>query len=414
MCYINIDAKVNMCDNGIETPKFYMIRYDDQYTIIAMELTKRYCFNINNEWISVPINQVNALMEKIDSKLIDRVKNSIQNANKLSISLLIACYMMFNAVPDIFKSLVNDIKEHPKVSSIRQIGFIPITTHDIKNNCSVDSKIWKIIYINKIVKTIGYPPIIRDWKVIIGSYRYIFTNDTHFDISVRLIQLKNAIAQIKDEQSSEEIKTLSNVLNESIHKFNFNLPDICIAFEYPEYQQPIFETTEYAKLILLLILKLAHQGIINNYPEISNIRYDQHHKHINFINYENSILSTDHTELNNFEHMKDTINEVYEKDSKITANYIQVFNCYVMYEVIRAMLSIQSDNEKINSIVVDANKIMSGIYDSPKYKYPYDAIDALYEKHFGKHKYVNTFNLYKSNDRPKMEFLSNYIYEGLF
>lgn len=414
MCYINIDAKVNMCDNGIETPKFYMIKYEDQYTIVAMELTQRYCFNINNEWISVPAKQVNALIEKIDSKLIDRVKNSIQNANKLSISLLIVCYMMFNAVPDIFKSLVVDIKEHPKVSSIHRVGFLPITTHDIKNNCSVDSKIWKIIYINKILKTIGCPSIIIDWNVIIGSYRYIFTNDTQFDISIRLIQLKNAIMQIKDEQSSSEIKTLSNELNESINDFNFNLPDICISFEYPEYHQPVFETTEYAKLILMLILKLAHQGIINNYPEISNIQYDPHHKHINFINYEHAILSNAHTKLDKFEYMKNTINEVYEKDSKITTDYIQVFNCYVMYEVIRAMLSLQSDNKKIKSIIADANKIMNTIYDSPKYKHLYDTIDSLYEKHFGKHKYVNTFNLYKSNDRPKMEFLSNYIYEGLF
>lgn len=414
MCYINIDSKVNMCDNGIETPKFYMIKYADQYIIIAMELTHRYCFNINNEWISAPIDQVNALIEKIDFKLIERIKNTIQNANKLSISLLIVCYMMFNAVPDIFKSLVIDIKEHPKVSSIHRIGFTPITTNELKNNCSIDSKIWKIIYINKIVKTIGYPMIIIDWNIIIGSYRYIFTNDTQFDISIRLIQLKNAITQIKNDQSSTEIQSLSNVLNESIDNFNFNLPDICISFEYPEYHQPIFETTIYVKHILLLILKLSHQGIINNYPEVSNIRYDPHHKHINFINYEHAILSNNHTELDKFEYMKDTINEVYEKDSKITANYIQVFNCYVMYEVIRAMLSLQSDNKKIKSIISDANKMMKHIYDSPKYKHLYDAIDSLYEKYFGKHKYVNTFSLYKNNDLPKMKFLSNYIYDGSF
>ena len=50
-------SNANAC-NGVETPKFHMIKYKDQYTIISIEMNNRYCFNVNKQWISATTEEV--------------------------------------------------------------------------------------------------------------------------------------------------------------------------------------------------------------------------------------------------------------------------------------------------------------------------------------------------------------------
>jgi hypothetical protein len=163
---------------------------------------------------------------------------------------------------------------------------------------------------------------------------------------------------------------------------------------------------------------LAHNGIINNYPEIGNIRYDSDQSQINFINYEHAVLSNDHTDSFEIDstNIINTLNDVYEKpNTEISADFYHIFNCYTMYDVIRAMISLQSNNKKIIQIIQDANNIMQQIYVNTKeFKYKshlHSAIDWLYQKHFGTIEYKNIFKLYKTNDMEKLEFLAEYVYQ---
>ncbi len=408
-----------MSNNEIETPMFHMIKYQDQYTIIAIEMNHRYCFNINKEWVSATVEEIDAhIQSDIDVAQVEKIKNIIQSANKRSIQLLLICYMAFKAVPDAFKSLVESIGQSIKLHTIANIEFVPMTTQGIKNNQSLSEKIWKTIYINKILKSINLPCIITDWSVVISPYRYIFTEDKHFDTSIRLLQLRKAIAQISDT-TDNEIKVLSDHLNYSISQYNLNLPDICISFQLPQFApfKCKSSTIDCAKDILKLISRLAHQGIINNNSEVDNIRYDTTLKQINFNSFDDAILSHAHTDSFglNIEHITNTINTVYDKADSISTDHVHVFNCYVMYDVIRALISLQSTDKKIIKIITDANNIMSQIYhESPQFKHNnklYSSIDQLYEKYFGQLEHSYTFSVYKNNDSAKLEFLANYMYQ---
>lgn len=411
-------SNANAC-NGIETPKFHMIKYKDQYTIVAIEMNNRYCFNIDKQWVSATTEEVNQYIQSdVDVAVIEKIKSDIQSANKLAIQLLLLCSMAFKYVPNLFKSLVAPIDQSIKLKTINKIEFIPMTTQGIKDNQSLSEKIWKTIYTNKIIKSMKLPHIIDGWSVVISPYRYIFSDSKQFDTSVRLLQLRKAIAQIDGDSNVADIKALSDSLNSSISQYNLSLPDICISFQYPQFTPASYESNIiYAKEILKLISKLAHNGIINNDSSIENIRYDSALKQINFNSFDNAIFSHEHTNLfeSNIEQIATTVNTVYSKVDSIATDYYHVFNCYVMYDVIRALISLQATDKKIIKIITDANHIMAQIYsNSPEFKHNnklYSSIDYLYEKHFEPLEHSQPFAIYKNNDSAKLEFLANYMYQ---
>ncbi len=404
---------------GVSTPKFHMMKYQDQYAIISIEMDCRYCFKIDDQWISVDISEVDKYIQDIDPEIINDLKKRIQMADKLAIQLLIIHRMAFTVVPGLFELIVKSINQSITLTTTQEIKFFPITTYGIKNSQSLSEKIWKLIYINKILKSAKLPVIITNWLIVISSYRYIFNNDSTFDTSSRLLQLRNMIAQINNTNSTNEIKTLCSKLIDSIDHSNLNLPDICISFQYPRLQliQDKSNRIQLAKDILKLIANLAHRGIINNDTDIDNIRFDPDLNQINFYNYENAILSHEHTDAFKYSmiDIATIVNATYDKpDAQISSDQYHVFNCYVMYDVIRSLVSINSNNEDIDKIIIDANSILEQIYDTnPVFlhkKRSCSSIEWLYEKHFGSLQYIDTFAIYKSSDEDKLEYLTNYIH----
>lgn len=414
---------------GIELPKFYIIMYENINTIIAMKIESKYFFNVandeNTEWQSINSDLIDPLLESIDQSKIDFLKQKIQIADKFAIRLLIIHKQLFNKIPEVFKNIDSElIYPELDVSKLRNKmhlnSFIPLTISEIKNTQAIELIPWKIIYINKLLKANNLSVIIDQWNIIISSQKYIFGNKYELDTSLRLMQLHKAINQIKNDLlTTDTIQNLSQTLDESIINFNFNLPDICIHFELPKYED--YTNINHTNIIqsgLLLIAKLAKIGIINNETDIFNICTNKNE--LNFKSYNNAILSDIHGIPFDFEQIKNIVNTVYKKPktSEINTDSLIVFNCFVMYDVIRFMISIKNQKIKdpiIDNIIKDSNIIMAQIFDTkPKFNCNNnlsESIEWIYNKYYGSIPKSNKFIVSKSYDMNKYEFLKYYIYQ---
>lgn len=378
---------MSRCIQGALIPKFYTIQYDNVYTTISMQIDDCYLFKVHNNWKSVSNQIVDKEIENIKS--IDTIKKLIQTADKNAIKLLIISYQIFGTTPSIFKPLLSKLKTYKSITVDTQSNnFIQLTINDIKCMYSIDKQPWKTIYINKLLKSYGLPTIIDDWNIIIAPQKYIF-DDKNIDVSMRLLQLHKAIDMIKDDNSIGDIYSISQLLDDSIAKYNFKLPDICMWFKYSSESQ--WNQIE-------LILKLAHMGIIH----IEGTSND-------------FLLADSHGTTFNFDYVQSVVNKVYNTKKSITQDPILAFNCFSMYKVIKCLIETGSTNKQA---MIDCNNILKQIYDDkPEFKHngkPYTAIDWIYSKHFGKLTDKNKIIVSKSYDHYKYKYLTNYLYQFNF
>lgn len=384
---------MNPCNKGALIPKFYTIQYDSIYTIISMQITDYYLFKIDNDWKSVNSKVVDTAINKIDS--IDSIKKIIQSADKNAIQLLIVSYQIFGIVPSIFNPLLSKLKAFKTITAnIHSNHFIQLTIDDIKSMHSIYKQPWKTIYINKLLKSHGLPTIIDDWNIIIAPQKYIF-DDKDIDVSMRLLQLHNAIDMIKDDSSIGEIHSISQLLDDSIAKYNFKLPDICMWFKY---------SNKLPDMTIETIYKYAHMGIIHS-------KDDFMHQGC-WYPMGTFILADLHGMMFDFDHVQSVVNKVYNTKKTITKDPILAFNCMTMYKTIEHLIETGSINKQA---MIDCNNILKQIYnDTPEFKHngkPYTAIDIIYSKHFGKLPSTNKIIASKSYDHYKYEYLTKYSYQ---
>lgn len=405
---------------GAESPKFYMIHYQNVHTIVAMQMADKYLFNLPDKWYSVDSTTIDRMISAIDQSVADQIKSKIQSADKNAIRLLLICSNLFDTTLPIFKPLLNEISTLNIDSnvSIHMNNFVSLQITDLKQVQSIGRMPWKLVYINKLLKSRGLTPAVSQWNIVISPVKYIFNNCNACDLGMRLIQLHKAITQIQkdDELSSSNIYQLSQTLDESISNYDFSLPDICLHFEYPSYQ-PI----DHQNIIqdgLQLIANLASIGVVNNCAELNNIGLTT--DGIAFKSYESAILADMHGVSFDFGSAESTLNQVYKKSQSISKDSILVFNCLIMYDTIRLMLSIQkqSGSTKTQQIIADANSIMKQVYDSsPTFDHKKSlsaAINWLYEKHFGKIPECLPFVVCRDHESDKYNYMSKYLHQFAF
>lgn len=417
---------------GAEAPKFYMIKHNNEspwtradssapytYTIVAMRMSNHYLFNVPNSdghksWQSVHTSVVDPMIKSIDQIMVDEIKKSIQSADSGAIQLLIICNQLFHTGPTILDSIVGKLPiAQPKKSMIQSTAFIPLSITDIRQVSSLDRMPWKLIYLNNLLQSRGMAPIIDDWCVVLSPQKYIFDDQHRCDTSIRLIQLRRAINQLTNDTylSSGNIYELSRTLDESISKFDFSLPDICIFIRYP-ITQPI-DIDMIIQSGLLLITNLAQLGVINNYSEVSNLIGSDHG--ISFRSYDHAILADIHGTKLDLHQIETTLNLVYKKDQSITSDPILAFNCFVMYDMIRFILSIGQSTDKTKSILSDANSIMKQAYTTnPTFDHKKclsTAAEWIYDKHFDDRPEFNKYIVRKDCDEAKYQYLSTYLHQ---
>jgi hypothetical protein len=422
-----------------------MIQYQNTHTIIALQMAGQYLFKVPHKdppeskeldhvWRSVDASTIDKMIESIDQSVVDPIKPKIQSADKFAIRLLLISAKLFHSTLTIFEPLSIGVESSGSDTETQMNTFVPLHITDLRQVQSIDRMPWKLIYINNLLKSRGLPLAITQWNVVISPLKYIFESCNACDMSMRLIQLHKAIAQIQDDDqlSNSSIYQLSQTLDESISKFDFSLPDICLHYQYPTYQ-PV-DQSNIVQQGVLLIANLASLGVVNNCAELSNIGSTGNG--IAFKSYQRAILAEMHGVPFDFHGAETMFNLVYKQTQPISKDSVWVFNCLTMYDTIRLMLSIQrqgtSDQKaKTQAIIVDANSIMKQVYDTkpafdkgPKTlggpsisdhkKSVTAAIGWLYEKHFGEQPKCLPLMVSKDYDSSKYGYLSKYLYQFEF
>ena len=410
---------------GAEAPKFYMIKYNDIYTIVAMRMADQYLFNVPNSdgqksWQSVSTSVIDPAIKSIDQTVVDQIKKSIQSADSGAIRLLIICSQMFHTSPTVLDSIIHKLSitqlKGLSTAEIHDTTFMSLQITDIRQVRSINLMPWKLIYINNLLQSRGLSPIIDDWCVVLSPQKYIFDDQHKCDTSIRLIQLHRAIAQLTNDTqlSSGNIYELSRTLDESISKFNFSLPDICLYIQHPIDQS--ININNIVQSGLLLITNLAQLGVINNFAEVSNINNSA--QGISFKSYDHALLADMHGTKLDIQRIETTLNLVYKKKQSITSDPILAFNCFVMYDMIRLILSVHQSGHstsKTKTILSDANSIMKQVYDThPSFDHKKclsTAAEWLYDKHFDGRPKLNQYIVRKDCDASKYQYLSTYLHQ---
>ena len=94
---------------GAEAPTFYMIRFQNQHTTVAMRMRDVYLFRDGSIWRSVSAEFVDAIIQSIDEGAIARFGELLQSASTLSIQLLIMS-RVFHLTPPIFAPLATNLE----------------------------------------------------------------------------------------------------------------------------------------------------------------------------------------------------------------------------------------------------------------------------------------------------------------
>ncbi len=420
-------------DINIKIPELFIIRYKNIYTTLAIKINSEYIFNKNKSlWISIKSDLIDSYIDKISDDDIKSIKKELQSSTKNSIRLLVIYKKIFNKVPERFQSL----EKYLDISNIDFSGiesiqynyntFNLLSINDLKNLQSIKRPLWRLIYINKLLKSYDIPEFIKDWDILLTPLHYLFDSNK-FGLSNKLIQLHKAINQIKnnDDINIENIKELGYLLDKSIYDFDFNLPDICIKFDlsYNENNIKSLNNKDLIKKSLLLIYKLSKLGIVNNYSEISNL-YLNTNNNLGFKSYNDSILYSFHDLSFDKNSFKKVLNVVYNKNDELTNDNVFVFNCLVMYDVIRLMISIKKimntseDHKLINNIISDANGIMKQVFSKkPDFDCNNDlskSIEWLYKKNILNNSSNDLNNnkiiVFKDYDNIKFNYLKDYYY----
>ncbi len=388
--------------SGVETPTFYVVRYQDTHYTVALRTSNQYLFHIDGCWYSTDIESVDTIVQQISQADADQLKAQVQSADKSALRLLMISKSLFNRLSKLLNTL--DVPTI-KVSISAQINnMFPLTIEQVRMPYAIAIQPWKELYINKLIKSRGLAPTISQWDLLVGPQRYIFGKQSKVDTSIRLMQLHRAIEQIKDDTSASQIYKLSQDLDASIGKFNFDLPDLCIRVEYAKCIDA--NQNDLIKKGLILIAHLARLGVANGQAEVGNL--GEFDGQLNFKSYDKAILAADHGEPFAFAQVESIMKRVYPKQqAQIASNPIVAFNCMVMYDAITLILSIGSKNELIS----DANDIMKQVFnENPTFKFDanHTAIDWIYEKHFERLPEFDQLLIQKSNDSHKYAYLLEY------
>lgn len=188
---------------------------------------------------------------------------------------------------------------------------------------------------------------------------------------------------------------MDEIKSKGINKVNSPIKNTLFNFE--DFKQFIFQ-------FFFAMLLLARQGVIHNDPHLNNILIESHapsklevglpngkiiqfarsEVYLTLIDYDKSILSYHHH--NNFEKSLQKINEevsvVFDevKDS-IVDNYDQVFNCYIMYDIIRFTLTIRKVlTDIIDNIKTDIDVSKHELFVDNILKITSNALSLIYAK----------------------------------
>lgn len=336
-----------------------------------------------------------------------------------------------------------------------------LTRSEVENTNNLMLPIWKVMYINRIIRNI--PEIQRnhffspsiDWGLLRCATKHVFTNPNllskvkfgesiHYIRSTSEKQNRLATRILDNRQELQDIKELTARLKESIVDIDYALDDFILIMFYPNmgntlYKEvmslfddargidslphnslstplisnfDVFKQTVFQYLYGVFLL--AKNGIIHNDPHLNNILLTKNESNKKFkyqmtsgelisfgfspinltiIDFDKSFLSHHHHD--NFDVISNIINEemsiVFQTVKKtIVDDYDQIFNCYVMYDVVRfglimtQLLKNAQDNigyllpksglkqheAFLSNMIKQATKILSMIYE-PSAKLPF-------------------------------------------
>jgi hypothetical protein len=319
-----------------------------------------------------------------------------------------------------------------------------------------------------------------DWAVVRGVNKYLFTDaavvaDVMMGETIQYIQ---ATALKQMELSAElplnDISKYSTKLNEYTRELDYTLGDIALIIfnirrgpsikeKAKDISSSIISNLDSFKRVVLQYLHgvsvLARHGIIHNDPSLNNIidigpsvepiecqlsngatvSMDAPSCNIALVNYTKSILSKEHGDgFGTYKSkIKDELNIVFSSpDRKLVDCDDQIFNCYVMYDVVRFGLSmiqlldrfdlnkIVQQRKFIHDLITHATQVLSKIYDrSDSFQFkvaePQGSIEwlisKLYEPYIkdgaSVHIYRPSFSSTMRNraDTLKYEYISQYV-----
>jgi hypothetical protein len=368
-------------------------------------------------------------------------------------------------------------------SSVIESRMLAINRNQIKNISDLSQTIWKEMYIHRILRGVGSQSILQpsiDWAVVRGVNKYLFTNAAVIaDVTMgETIQYIQATARKQMELSAElslgDIGEYSNKLNESTRGLDYTLGDIALIIfnirrgpsikeKAKDTSSSIISNLDSFKRVVLQYLHgvsvLARHGIIHNDPSLNNIidigtsvepfecrlsngatiSIDTPSCNLALVNYTKSILSKEHGAGfdTHKSKIKDELNIVFSSpDRELVDCDDQIFNCYVMYDVVRFGLSMiqlldRFDSNKIaqqrkfiHDLITHATQVLSNIYDrSDSFQFnvtePQGSIEwlisKLYEPYVKEgasvHIYRPSFSSTMRNraDALKYEYISQYV-----
>lgn len=306
--------------------------------------------------------------------------------------------------------------------------ILSITRSQIELTNDLMQPIWKVMYINRIIRNI--PEIQRnhffspsiDWGLLQCATKYIFTNPNllakvkfgekiHYIRSTSEKQNQMSMKLLDNGKDLRDIKDLTARLKELMNDIDYVLDDVAIVMFYPNMGNTLFkeitrifdESQQLNKLplnslaaplitnfdvfkqvvfqYLYSVFLLAKQGIVHNDPHLNNILlskneinkkykyqmtsgevigFDHCPINLTLIDFDKSFLSHHHHE--DFEMISHAINEemsiVFQTVKKtIVDDYDQVFNCYVMYDIVRFGLIM---NQLLKNAKDNVGKMLSG------------------------------------------------------
>jgi len=323
---------------------------------------------------------------------------------------------------------------------VNRIGskIIPLTRSQVDNTNDIDQTIWKIMYINKLIRSISIKdrlhflvPIL-DWGLIKCPLKQLFTNtnlinqikfgsDINFIRSSALRQEKisnNLTATHMHKYDMNNIRELSAQMVEATSNIDYLLDDLAVAMFHIDngntlfdsisimadsasstkskvskfnliVKDALFEIESFKNIVfqyLWCVLLLAYKGVIHNDPHLHNIIISPATTNnislmlpsgkvvvlkniqcdITLIDFDKSILSYRHGDT--FGTTVNKINEimsvVFDKQKQnIVEDYDQIFNCYVMYDVIRFGLIMRRILEDTHAVLAN-NKTTPPLIDN--------------------------------------------------
>lgn len=436
---------------GVETPYLHFLQNENKFILYAIELKDVALIGLSiksavSEYRSITL--IKKSLKEIASKdpkylkLVSDIELKFlknQPHNKNSAEYLIAAFVFYHDKNDLYKfnnfteliDVFSELKKNIDIKSILELynksriyfdttignKLVTITYDDIMHNNDITRSIWKIIYINKLLKGIpyNYYSTLVEWCFIECPTMQIFTN---IDI-INKIKIGNDIEKLKKSAALqllisnsiknniaisyliEDIKTYATKLIESTNNVDFILDDLCACIFYKHEGNTIYDLaiTGDAELIKILsntdkfitflsqyfisAIELAKRGIIHNDPHLNNIILAKQKSegfeyklslgkkikinacdfNLLLIDYDNSVLS--HIHHNYF---IDTINKLQSEIQivmdrhkvEMTNDFERAFIAYSSYDPLRFALNLKN---LMNQMVKMGHMHKTDVYD---------------------------------------------------